>query len=415
MPDRRLLKNCLLLFLLALCVRFLFYFAASKMMPVTLQRFVTADTRFYYDPVALQMASGVNPEFSLLNTTRFVFLGYLSLFYRYFGYHYWPVSIFHCLLGAAGVVSLFLCTRLFLGQKTALVVGLVSAFQIALVYWTPFVTTEPLFLLIMGISLLSFSAFIKYRCLRHALLLLPFLLLASLSRPAGVTFSICLFLYLEWLVLRLLLKRNPAVYFFMVNLVVLAVLAALALVYQQSLDKVLAKRYAQKVLYASLYSIQPPEDIAREDYMAFSWSRLALPKGVQMPKFDNIPAVIRSSDIRDYLKRDWGKYLTLAFCKTYTLFSLWASEYSLRHNIFNLFFYGFIYLAGIVGMVLIWRASAGFAMLIFLALFSQVAIISFTYMDYDFRFRLPLEFVLNIPVGAAISSIFSYAKNKNSR
>ncbi|MFH1507979.1 MAG: hypothetical protein ABIG46_06120, partial [Candidatus Omnitrophota bacterium] len=117
--NRPKFKTIVLLFLIALAVRLSFYFIASNNLPGNIQKFVTADTVFYYDPLALKMAAGSSAETSLLSATRLTFLGYLALFYRFFGHHYWPVSIFHCFLGALSVILLFLATRLFFKEKTA--------------------------------------------------------------------------------------------------------------------------------------------------------------------------------------------------------------------------------------------------------------------------------------------------------
>src|SRR3989338_5369005 len=76
-------KICILLFTLALLVRLLFYILGSAYLPPNFLKFVTADTTYYYDPIALNMASHNTQGVSLLSTTRFTFLNYLALFYRY--------------------------------------------------------------------------------------------------------------------------------------------------------------------------------------------------------------------------------------------------------------------------------------------------------------------------------------------
>jgi 4-amino-4-deoxy-L-arabinose transferase-like glycosyltransferase len=408
--DRPKIKTVILLFFIALAIRLLFYFIASNNLPGNLQKFVTADTVFYYDPLALKMAVGSSTETSLLSATRFTFLGYLALFYRFFGHHYWPVSIFHCFLGALSVVFLFLATRLFFKEKTAFIVGLAASFQIVLVYWTPFVTTEAAFLLIMSLSIYLFSLFLKKRKPRYLLLLIVFLILMPVSRPLGITFSIFMLLCLEWLGFKKLFLKNHAALFFIINTVILAAIIMILPNFNTKINKVIAQDYPQELLQMSLYIDQMPQLEKGQGHIRFYSARITLPPGLSIPKADNVPVQIRLKDIYSYFRKNLPKFISLVAARIYTLFNPWVPEYSLRHNIFNLLFYGFIYTFSIMGLILIWVKKRPFAVLILTCLASQVFLIALTLVDYDFRFRLPIELILTIPVGAAISNLLRTKK-----
>jgi hypothetical protein len=401
--DRPKIKTAILLFLIALAIRLSFYFIASNNLPENMQKFVTADTVFYYDPLALKMAAGSSAETSLLSATRFTFLGYLALFYRYLGYHYWPVSIFHCFLSALSVVLLFLTTRLFFKERTAFIAGLVAAFQIVLVYWTPFVTTEAVFLLIMSLSIYLFGLFLKERKPCYLILLLIFLILMPVSRPLGITFSIFMLACLEWIGLKRIFSKNNTALFLIVNTVVLAAIIMLLPKFSLKINKVLAQEYPQELLQMSLYIDQMPKLESGKGHLKFYSARITLPPGLRIPRADSVPAQIRLEEIYSYFGRNLPKFISLVVSRIYTLFNPWVPEYSLRHNIFNLLFYGFIYIFSIIGLFFIWIKNRAFAILILACLASQIFLISLTLVDYDFRFRLSIEFILTIPVGVAVS------------
>ncbi|MFH1507282.1 MAG: glycosyltransferase family 39 protein, partial [Candidatus Omnitrophota bacterium] len=331
------------------------------------------------------------------------FLGYLALFYRFFGHHYWPVSIFHCFLGALSVILLFLATRLFFKEKTAFIVGLAASFQIVLVYWTPFVTTEAGFLLIMSLSIYLFSLFLKKRKPWYLLLLSVFLILMPVSRPLGITFSLFLLLYLEWLGLKRMFSKNHTAAFFIINTVILAVIIMILPNFSAKINKVLAQDYPQELLQMSLYIDQMPQLEKGRGHFRFYSARITLPPGLSIPKADNVPAPIRLDEIYSYFRENLPKFISLVAARIYTLFNPWVPEYSMRHNLFNILFYGFIYISSIIGLILIWARKRSFAILILACVASQVFLIAFTLVDYDFRFRLPIELILTIPVGVAVS------------
>lgn len=407
------IKIAAVLFFTALATRLGFYFIALNNLPATLQKFVTADTMFYYDPLALKMASGIPTQLSLLSVTRFTFLGYLSLFYRYLGHWYLPVSVFHCFLGALSVVFIFLATRIFLGEKTAFVAGLVASFQVVLVYWTPFVNTETGFLLLLSACIYLSVLFLKTKSPAYLFSLILFLVIMPLSRPLGIALSVFMLLYLQWLALKKIFKKNSLISFFLVNSAILTVITFCVLKFSGNIDKIIVQDYPQEFLQMSLYIDEMPQVEAGNGYLRFYGARLTIPGGMRIPKARVVPNPIKTTDVISYFKNHYDKYSSLMILRIYTLFNPWVPEYSLRHNIFNLFFYGAIYIFAITGLFIIRLKERIFANLLLVCIASQVFLIALTLVDYDFRYRLPIELILTIPVGAAISNLLRTKKTGN--
>lgn len=410
MANNRKLENCIILFIVAILVRVLFYWVGLVKLPDNFQKFVTADTIFYYDPAAMNMALGNSLEPSLLNMSRFTFLGYLSMFYRYFGHVYWPVSIFHCFLGAMSVVILFLATSIFIRENIAFWVGLTAALHVVLVYWTPFVTTETAYLLILSLCLFLFSLFLKNNKTLDLILLLICLTVIFISRPQGLMLFLFVILYSEWLIFKRLFKQAACMCFSAVNVVILIMAGIFLFNSRARIDNVITQPYPQQLLHMSLYLDEMPEKECRQGYLRVSAARLSLPWGIRIPESRGYPQQILTSDILSYFKINHKKYIALVFLRFYTLFNPWVPEYSIKHNIFNVVFYGLIYLFSISGFIHLWKASRQFFVFILFILFSQIAPIVLTIVDYDFRLRLPIEFILTIPAGLSIGTFFRINK-----
>ena len=301
--NSRKIKICLLLFVLALSIRIIFYLLGSLYLPDNFQKFVTADTRFYYDPLALNMASQDKAEMSLLQITRATFLGYLAVFYRYFGHIHWPVSIFHCFLGALSVVLLFLFSQFFVKKKSAYIIGLVAALHIVLVYWTPFVNTEASFFLILSLCLFLCGLFVKTRRMIYALALLAGLIIASVSRPSGMVFSLFLLLYSEWVIFKKMFgPPKHIIYFCLTNVVIFITLIILLVNFSRGIDKVIEQPYPQELLHLSLYIDQIDGLDVDKDNLKVHSARLSLPLGMRIPKVDAVPSKIKRADIFSYFR-----------------------------------------------------------------------------------------------------------------
>lgn len=402
------IKSAVCLFFIALVVRIAFYLMGLAYFPIHIQRFVTADTIFYYDPLALKIASGTATETSLLSVTRFTFLGYLSLFYRYFGHWHLPVSLFHCFLGAFTVVFIFLTARVFLKEKAAFMAGLVAALQIVLVYWVPFVTTEALFLLFLSACLYLFGKFLKTKRSLFLFLVAPILIIMPLSRPLGITFSIFMILYLAWIGFGKLFGRGRAVIFIIFNILIFTAAILYVSRFRNKINEVITQDYPQTLLQMSLYIDEMPEIKSGKGHLKFYSARVSLPPGVAIPKIGNPPGSrIIIADIVSYFRSYYYKYFVLTACRIYTLFNPWVPEYSLKHNIFNLLFYGLMYVFSIIGLILIREKERAFANLLLICIASQVFLIALTLVDYDFRFRLPIELILTIPAGTCIYGLLN--------
>lgn len=402
MEFKKKFRNCILLFAMALLVRFMFYILGLTYLPANFLKFTNADTMFYYDPLALKMAFHGSIEVNLLSMTRCVFLGYLSIFYHFFGYHHWPIIVSHCFLGSASVVLLFLSCELFLSEKTAFTVGLVAAFQIILVYWSLFVTTEPLFLLTLSLCLFFFSRFTKSHRTRYAFMLVACLILAALIRPSGAMLLVFIFIYLGWLLFKKTFHRQAFLYYCIVNIFVLIGMLAFVNNSARKIDRVLQQPYSQGVLHTSLYLDQMPNAVRDKNYIKVDWARLNVPFGISIPQVSMVPDKILTTDILYYFKNHIDKYLVLAISRVYTLFNPWVPEYSSKHNVLNSVFYGLMYIFSLTGLIELWRTHRKFAVIILLILSSQVFLLSLTLVDYDFRYRLPIELILTVPVGVGI-------------
>lgn len=403
MFNKRDINLAVVLFFIALVFRVLFFVFGSLYFPDNIQKFFTADTIFYYDPLALEIASGSHMGFSLLSLTRIVFLGYLSLFYHYFGYHHWPVSIFHCILGAMSVVFIFLSSRLFLKEKAALVIGLIATFQITLVYWTPFVTSEAPFLFFFSLSIFIFALFLKTQRAKFIIMLFISLLLLTFCRPTGITFLLAVILFFEW---RFFKKyRRRVFYFILANLIAISIVAALSLRYRDKIDTVLKQEYPQTFLRHAFYIDELPSGRA---YSA----RIFLPAWLKIPKSNFIPQEIDTKALFDYFKDHPKKYAILFISRIFTSFNPWVPEYSFRHNLFNTLFYGVIYLFSLAGILRLYRVALGLSIIILLAVSSQIFLIGLIVADYDFRFRLPIELILNIPAGYAVYELINIKRRR---
>lgn len=401
------IKACLLLFAIALLARIVFYLLGSAYLPDNFQRFVTADTKFYYDPIALGATSEGGGGMSFLQSTRAVFLSYLSSFYHYFGHIHWPVSVFHCVLGAFSVALLFLFSDLFLARNVAYVVGLVASLHVVWVYWTPFVATEASFFFVFSLCLYLSGLFVKTRRALYALFLLFALAILSVSRPSGLSFSLFLAMYLQWLFFgRVWSAPRNIIYYVLANGAIFVSVFLILVNIIPAIDKIIAQPYPQELLSLSLYMDQVDGSNVEGGNLKIHSARLTLPPGISIPNVRMVPFRIRLVDVFSYFRYHSDKYFMLVISRIYTLFNPWVPEYSLRHNLFNVVFYGSIYLLSVIGIVRLWKERREFSVIVLLALCSQTLLVALTIVDYDFRLRLPIEFVLTVPVGYAISRLF---------
>lgn len=403
MKFKKVYMGCVLLFAMALLTRVMFYILSLKYLPSNFLKFVNADTVFYYDPLALKMALHGSVDVSLLSITRCIFLGYLALFYYFFGHQHWPVIIFHCFIGATSVVLLYLSSKQFLNDAVAFTVGLVAVFQVVLVYWSLFVTTEPFFLLILSLCLFFFSRFTKSHKLLYAFLLAACLILTALIRPSGAMLLVFVFIYFWWLLFKKIFQRRAFVFYCIANIFILIGMLALVNNSAQKIDRVLLQPYSQGILRSALYFDQLPNAAQNMNYIKADWARLNVPFGIGIPKVNKVPDKILTADILQYFKNHTDKYLVLAVSRAYTLFCPWVPEYSFKHNILNSIYYGFIYIFCLMGIIELWIVRRNFAVMILIILGSQVFLVSLTLVDYDFRYRLPIELILAIPAGVGIS------------
>jgi hypothetical protein len=153
-----------------------------------------------------------------------------------------------------------------------------------------------------------------------------------------------------------------------------------------------------------------PKTETGNGYLKFYGARLSIPAGIRIPKVKVVPDRIKTTDVISYFKNHYRKYFSLVILRIYTLFNPWVPEYSLKHNIFNIFFYGAIYVFALTGLFVIRLKERIFANLLLVCIASQVFLIALTLVDYDFRYRLPIELILTIPVGAAISNLIRTKK-----
>lgn len=396
------LRLPVIVFLLALVARLAFYLWGMRFLPDNFQKFFTADTMFYYDPIALGTAAdGLNN--SLLSFTRFTFLGYLSSFYRIFGYDYWPVSIFHCFLGALSVLLIYLSVRLFLGEKVSLAVAAVSAFNPVLLYWTPFVTSEAFFFFVLSLTLYVFSVYIK----TERPVFLPLIALCSLlifiSRPIGILLSVSLLAFLSWMaaIKYAFLKCGKFKPLFIIFALLFAIFTLVAR-YGHKAEAIVSQPYAQELLKLSFYIDQMPNEGRDSRHLKVHSARLSLPPMMKIKKAAVIPGEVTLTGILEYLKKYPGKYAGLIGSRFYTLFNPWVREYSFKHNLFNLIFYSAFYLFSIIGLIQIAKHSPRFFSLILVTILSLTLTLLLTLVDYDFRLRLPIELILCLPCGAGI-------------
>jgi len=413
MKISRDLKLFFIVFIASLTIRVFFYAWGRLYLPENIQKFKTADTVFYYDPIALHQGTDKIDDTLFLTLTRKGFLGYLSAFYRFFGYRHWPVSIFHCILSALSVSLLFISARLFLPVRSALAIGLTAALQIVLVYWSPFVTSETPFIFILSVCILLSSLFIKLGKPIHALLLFFSLLAAFTSRPAGISFALVIFAYMVWLVLARVFPKKGRYLFLSAALLAILLSAVTLKMRSVKIDKVIEETYPQELLGLSLYIDQLPDVRKSDNHLRFFSGRLTLIPGIKIPQIEEgVPQVIRTGDIASYFKRHFDKFFILSGLRIYTLFNPWVPEYSPRHNIFNCLFYYTVYILSLFGFISLFRINRAFTLLILLAVLSQIILIGLTVVDYDFRLRLPIEFLLCIPAGAGASFMLKINKNE---
>ena len=297
------------------------------------------------------------------------------------------IALANAVCGAVMVLLIADVARRLAGRRAALLAGLAAAVYPHLVFWTGYVLSEPLFLLLVVAALDLTVVAAERRSLRLAAAAGACFGLAALTRPVILGFAIALGVGL----VACSGERRRAAFVGLVGLAV--VLAPWAIRNEVQLGT--AGVTSTESGYVLWQGNSPDANGGRGGYVdPPDFQPLRMPAGSSEAKVDRRYA--RAA--RSWMLHHPGRVARLVPTKLANLFLPTYPDASRLNVAVTLLTYPFVLLLGVAGLVLAWgRATIGRV----LALAVLYLVASHALITGMIRFRLPIEAILLVGVGIA--------------
>lgn len=357
--------------------------------------FEAGDTPMY-DTISANLVNGAG--FALASgATAFRVPGYplfLAGVYWLFGsQNHIPVQILQIILGAT-VPLVLVAIGLELGdRRVAWFAGWVGVFHINLVFWVGYVLKEGLF-----IPLLMVAFYFVLR-LRRDVSLTSLALgglamgAVAMTRPTSLPFLATVPLWLLWSWRR---KRRADLW----RVLVLLLFSIVVIIPWAARNYVVFKRivpFSTGGVIALWYGTQ--------------WDEIDRSKGpiddptagLGLDEFEARATYMRA--FITYVREGPVRYALLAVRKGISFWSLYFPQYSRWHKAVNVAFFGPLFALSVVGIVSYRRKDREGTALLLLLLVSTTFLHMLTLVDYDGRYRVPIEAILAISGGMGLVSL----------
>ena len=382
-PQKRQAYFVLALLSVALLIRylvFLFYFDAN--IPYG------ADSDGYIEWGRSLASGGVSlPEYLVgggyANTILYPL--FLAAQYRVFGVSQSPVIVTQVVLSLCIVVMVFLMALETIGKRGGYLVALIAAAYFYEIEWAFYILTETLSIFLV---ILTFYLFIKYSGTRRRLHLLAAVIALTLSVLARWDNGVFI----------------PAIF--------------LWLAFQVNLPKPLDRPWKVLLLFlmiliaVSPLLVRPLQSITGAFSLGMQWD-----KWQQQGRRGGFSGMYDKSwrDIITFVVQQPGKYLRFAWEKFVATWLLpLRPGYGKIHALVNIVFFPFAFFAVVFTAISWIKGKVNrrvFSLLLALWL-SKTLFIMATFIDWDFRYRLPVDFIALICVAYTLDTALSFARRR---
>jgi len=353
-------------------------------------RFTAADTDDYTD-IAVNILQGKGYGYEG-GPTAFVvplYPFFLTGIFGLFGENLLAVQLVQMLLSALTVVLVYLIARRLFDPSAGVIAALIAAVHPWLIFWSGYVLTETLFVFLLTAAILAYVYLVKKPSLWKALGSGILLGLSALCRPVGL--QVALALIFVWLLLAPKSSRRwPVLGILLVSmsLILSPWIIRNYLVFHKFVP---VSSASGAVLYLGN---NPKATILAND----------MPDPLFPPGMDEIESSYYLQKLAlKYIIENPGRFFVLALKRLYYYWSPEFPTYSIKHKVFNCLLYLPLYLAALWGLFSLrqWRQ-----VLLFLAIFGVFTLVHMiTIVDWDQRYRLPLQPFLAVLAGAGVAQV----------
>lgn len=383
-----------LLFLLALAVRLGW---------LGLWGFQAGDTALYIG-IGRSIAEGEGFSFNG-QPTAFVtplYPVFLAFLFRLVGENLLIVQLVQVVLSALTVVLVYLLSRhlfsFFGGATAGAIAGLIVALHPWLIFWSGYILTETLFVFLFTGAVLSFIYAMTSPSLLRWLTSGALLGLATLCRP--MAFGLFLLALVLWPILfprSSLRQRYTALGVFLISCFI--VLAPWGVRNYLTFQAVVPFSTEAGTVF---YSGNNP--LVSSLGGGTHGLDFELP-----PEAEGMDEIERNSFMRNlafqYIREHPRRFISNATRRLYLYWSPEFPTYSLRHNLGNYFMYLPFYAAALWGLLITFREQWRPALLLALIFGYFTALHMITIVDWDQRFRLPLQPFLSGLAGVGLAHL----------
>jgi len=347
------------------------------------ENFQASDTSSY-EGLSLSLLAGEG--YGLGNPSALRPPGYplfLAATYWIFGLkNHIAVQLLHILMGAGIPLLLREIGREIKDEPTGTIAAWIGVFQINLIFWTGYILTEGLFIPFLVLTfylVVRLSKRTTARSLVFAGLAMGALLLI---RPSAVPFVALVYLWFAWVRRR----QEQKVLFPLCVLVFSTALVMLPWV---------ARNYSVFDRFIPLTTGGP-----RVLHWGIQWNSVDRDRNAVglTDKIHRTELEMRGEYMRiftAYVKENPGRYLKLMVQKAAVFWSLYFSQWSARHKTVKSVFFGLLFGLSLLGL-LSPRVDPEYAALFWINFLSATFLVMVTIVDYDNRFRVPVEAILSV-------------------
>lgn len=183
---------------LAFLLRLIFIFVQIKFHIFDIN-FFASDSNLY-DGIAKNILAGNgfgNPEPTAYVTPLYPL--FLSAVYMIFGHNMLAVQFLQALIGSLSVLCVYFIAKKIFDEKIGLIAAIIMAFYPHQIFWSGYILTETLYVLILLFAILFFIRFCERKTIVNALVAGILLGIAGLARPMAFGFTAFLIIYILWL------------------------------------------------------------------------------------------------------------------------------------------------------------------------------------------------------------------------
>ncbi len=308
---------------------------------------------------------------------------FLAATYWIFGLkNHLAVQFLHILMGAGTPLLMREIGREIKDGPAGTIAAWIGVFQINMIFWTGYILTEGLFIPFWVLTFYLLVRLSKRTTARNLVIAGLAMGTLLLIRPSALPFIALVYPWYAWVRRR----QKQKVLFPLCVLVFTTALTMLPWV---------ARNYAVHDRFIPLTTGGPSvlhwgiqwNSVDRD------WNAVGLTDKKHRTELEERDEYMRI--FIAYVKEDPGRYLKLMVQKAAVFWALYFSQWSARHKTVKGVFFGLLFSLSLLGLVSP-RVDPEYAALFWINFLSMTFLVMVTIVDYDNRFRVPVEAILSV-------------------